>query len=569
MRRYLKGYRTMAVLAPLMKLFEALLELYVPFFIAGVIDNGIRGGSGAEILKNCGLIALFGLAGMAFSVTSQYFSAKCAVGFASSLREDAFRHVLSLSRTDADKNGNSTLITRLTADIDRIQNGVNMGLRLLLRSPFIVFGSVIMAAAIDPGSGLMFLAVVGVLAVIVFSVILLGIRLQKKAGEKLEDLTRLTRDDLRGVRVIRAFGREEEENRRFGLAENRFSTAFIRGGTLSSFMNPMTFAIVNIAVILIVTRGAGKVNEGSLSQGSVVALYNYMAQILTELVKLANLTLTLSKAAAGISRVRTVLETPAEDLSGDTPDFSSDEVVEFRNVGFRYAGAGADSLSGISFRLGKGESLGIIGGTGSGKSTLVSLMSCLYEPSEGAVLFGGKDSRELSKKEIRANIASVPQYPRLFTGTVSDNLRRANFSASDNDVREALSAADALDFTEKKADGIDCVVQREGSNFSGGQKQRLTIARALLRRPSLLILDDSFSALDYRTDLEVRRNIASLDWPHATVIVSQRPSSVMNCDRILVLDNGRAAGLGSHQELLASCELYREIYFSQYEKEEA
>ena len=567
MLKYLKGYRVAAACAPLMKLLEAVLELFIPIFVAGVIDNGIGGASKAEIFRYCALIALFGLIGMLFSVTSQLLSARTAVGFSTSLRADALRHVAAISNETGTGIGRSAQITRLTADIDRIQNGINMGLRLLLRSPFIVFGSVVMAGTIDGSMLRIFIVTVAALLVIVFSVIFAGIPLQKKTGAELDGMTRQVSDGLRGVRVIRAFGREEAENERFGRLSASHARASVVAGAVSAFMNPMTFAVINIAVIVIVSRGTRMVDSGALTSGQVVALYNYMAQILTELVKLANLTFTLSRAVASGQRVSALLKTPEERRDGDLPMPGSAPVVEFRNVSFRYPGAGDDSLSGISFSLYEGESLGVIGGTGSGKSTLACLCAAVNQPASGEILYYGKPEIELSLPDLRRLCGLVSQRAFLFSGTVRDNILRGREDADDADIEEALDAAEALDFVKQKESGVDSEVKRGGSNFSGGQKQRLSIARALVRKPRLLILDDSFSALDYRTDLAVRTKIAALPFPHATIIITQRPSSVIGCDRILVLDEGRPAGFGSHEELLVSCPLYREIYESQYGEE--
>ena len=568
MWKYLKGYRLAAAAAPVMKLLEALLELCVPIFVARVIDDGIKSGSRADVIKYCALIALFGLVGMLFAVTSQMLSARTAVGFSTALRSDALKHILALSNEESTGIGRSAMITRLGADIDRVQSGINMGLRLLLRSPFIVFGSVIMAGTIDRQMLVLFLVTVAVLAVIVFAVIAAGIPLQKKTGSRLDALTAHTDDNLRGVRVIRAFGREEGQKEIFANRNAAHSRASVIAGTVSSFMNPMTFAVINVAVIIIISRGSGMVETGRLTQGQVVALYNYMAQILTELVKLANLTFTLSRAVASGQRVSALLKTEPERTGGDSPAPCGEPVIELRNVSYRYPGAGADSISGVSFALREGESLGIIGGTGSGKSTLALVCAAINDPSSGEIYYYGKPSSELSPAETRKIISLVPQKATLFSGTVRDNMLRGSENAGEDEILSALDAAEALGFVEAKDGGLDAEVSRAGSNFSGGQRQRLTIARALIRRPRLLILDDSFSALDYKTDLAVREKIASLSFPHATVIVSQRPSTVMNCDRILVLEDGRAAGLGSHKELLASCPLYREIYNSQYGGEE-
>ncbi|MBO7375943.1 MAG: ABC transporter ATP-binding protein [Clostridia bacterium] len=564
MLKYLKGYRLAACAAPVLKLCEALLELYIPFFVSGVIDNGLSKGDPGAVYRNCAMIAVFGFAGMAVSVFSQLLSARTAVGYSAALRRDALRHILALSNESKTEYGRAALITRLTADVDRIQSGINMGLRLLLRSPFIVFGSVVMAASIDGEMFTIFLLTVLILSLIVFALILAGTALQKKTGRGLESLTRLTDDNLRGVRVIRAFGREETQKDSFSTRAGIHEKASVFAGTVSSFMNPMTFAVVNIAVIIIISRGSGMVNVGRLSRGQVVALYNYMAQILTELVKLANLTFTLSRAAASGKRVASLLKSGEERTDGAAPSSFEGPVVELRDVSYRYPGSSEDAISGISFSLKEGESLGVIGGTGSGKSTLARLCAAVDPPSSGELLYYGAPVSELSLSGVREIISFVPQRAYLFSGTVKENLKNGAPDASDEDVREALRHAEALSFIESRDNGTDSEVIRGGGNFSGGQKQRLSIARALIRKPRLLILDDSFSALDYKTDLALRKNVSSLAFPHATVIISQRPSAVIGCDRILVLENGKPAGYGTHSELLAGCPLYREIYDSQY-----
>ena len=498
MLKYLKGYRLAACAAPVLKLCEALLELYIPFFVSGVIDNGLSKGDPGAVYRNCAMIAVFGFAGMAVSVFSQLLSARTAVGYSAALRRDALRHILALSNESKTEYGRAALITRLTADVDRIQSGINMGLRLLLRSPFIVFGSVVMAASIDGEMFTIFLLTVLILSLIVFALILAGTALQKKTGRGLESLTRLTDDNLRGVRVIRAFGREETQKESFSTRAGIHEKASVFAGTVSSFMNPMTFAVVNIAVIIIISRGSGMVNVGRLSRGQVVALYNYMAQILTELVKLANLTFTLSRAAASGKRVASLLKSREERTDGAAPSSFEGPVVELRDVSYRYPGSSEDAISGISFSLKEGESLGVIGGTGSGKSTLARLCAAVDPPSSGELLYYGAPVSELSLSGVREIISFVPQRAYLFSGTVKENLKNGAPDASDEDVREALRHAEALSFIESRDNGTDSEVIRGGGNFSGGQKQRISIARALIRKPRLLILDDSFSALDYK-----------------------------------------------------------------------
>ena len=571
---YMKKYRIEATLAPFLKLCEALLELCIPLFVAAVIDRGAGGGSKHEVIVNCIRMLLFGAAGMILSVTSQYLSARAAVGFSASVRAAALDSVLRSTLYGEGRPGSSALVTRLTSDTDRIQNGVNLGLRLLLRSPFIVFGSVLMAFFCDVRTGFVFLAAVPVLTAVIFAFIFLGKRLEKNAAGKLERLTVRTRDSIYGVRVIRAFRQEKGEISSFDRENGEHCSASVRAGRFSSFLSPVLMILVNTSIIVIIASGTKGVDSGRISQGTVVSLYNYMALILTELVKMANLVVTLARTAASADRVAEVIELGREKTGnpgsacddGDAEDKSL-PAVEFENVSFAYPGASDDSLRGISFSLMRGESLGIIGGTGSGKSTLASLIPGLYLPTSGSVRIFGKDTSAGELSSLRSKIAFVPQKARLFSGSVSDNIRWGMADAGDAEIDEALRNACALEFVNGKPGGREAAVERDGVNFSGGQRQRLSIARALVRRPEILLLDDSFSALDMATDLAVRKNIAALDYSPAVVIISQRPSSIMSCDRILVLDNGTPAGLGSHSELLATCPLYREIYDSQYAEE--
>lgn len=565
--KYFKGYKKEAAAAPFMKLFEALLELLIPLFVARIIDVGIKENDTGTVWRMVGLMVLCGTVGMLFSITSQYFSAKAAVGFSCAVRRDLYRHVLRLPRSESDVAGGSALLTRLTADVDRLQNGVNLGLRLLLRSPFIVLGSVVFAYIKGAELGWIFLAAVPALAVVIFVIILWGIPLFKKVQAKLDELTRHTRDNLRGVRVIRAFRHENEEIESFDEVNNEHTRRTLFAGRISSLLNPLTYVIVNLAVILLVKYGAPAVNEGKLAQGDVIALYNYMSQILIELVKLANLVVTLTKATACADRISATLALPLEDDSDKAEYVKEREnapAVEFRSAGFRYGGASGDSLEPVSFTLGHGETVGILGGTGSGKTTLVSLIPRFYDATSGEVFVDGVNVKDYPVTSLRSKIACVAQHAQLFAGTVAENIRWGKPDADDEEVRAALEAAGALDFVESKDGGINCAVEQGGRNFSGGQRQRLTIARALVRQPEILILDDSFSALDYATDLKVRTNVASLACRPATIIISQRPSSVMSADKIIVLDDGKAVGIGTHDELMNNCGVYREIYESQY-----
>ncbi|MGM9642975.1 MAG: ABC transporter ATP-binding protein [Eubacteriales bacterium] len=565
--KYTKGYRRQTFAAPFMKLGEALLELFVPILVAEIIDKGVgEGGDPSLVWRMCGLMVLCGAVGMALSLTSQYFSAQAAVGFSCALRRDLFKHLLYLPREEADKAGASALLTRLTADVDRVQNGLNLGLRLLLRSPFIVFGAVVMAYITDPEMSLIFVLAVPALAVIVFAIILLGIPMFAKVQAKLDRLTRHTRDNLRGVRVIRAFNHEDEQVDSFDEANDAHSKESIFAGGVSSLLNPLTYIIVNIAIIMIVKNGGLAVDSGRLTQGQIIALWNYMSQILVELVKLANLIVTLTKAGACAKRISGVLALPLEsdEEHEQTQIDQSAPAIEFCSVSFRYRDSKGNSLSNISFELAAGKRLGVLGGTGSGKTTLIDLIPRFYDATGGEVRVFGKNVKDYSVMDLRKLIAIVPQSSHLFAGTVAQNMRWGNPNATDDDIRAALDAAGALDFVLAKEGGIEARVEARGANFSGGQRQRLAIARALIRKPRILILDDSFSALDFATDLKVRTNIAKLEDAPATVIISQRPSAVMDADSIVVLDDGEAAGIGTHDELIGTCEVYREIYATQY-----
>ncbi len=565
--KYTKGYRRQTAVAPFMKLGEALLELFVPLLVAEIIDKGVgEGGDPALVWRMCGLMVLCGTVGMALSLTSQYFSAQAAVGFSCALRRDLFKHVLYLPREESDKAGASALLTRLTADVDRLQNGINLGLRLLLRSPFIVFGAVVMAYITDPEMSVIFALAVPALAVIVFAVILLGIPMFAKVQAKLDRLTRHTRDNLRGVRVIRAFNHEGEQVESFDEANDTHSKESIFAGGVSSLLNPMTYIIVNIAIIFIVKNGGLAVDSGRLTQGQIIALWNFMSQILVELVKLANLIVTLTKAGACAKRITNVLALPLEEDAehAATEINESAPAIEFRSASFRYRDSKGDALANVSFKLGAGKRLGVLGGTGSGKTTLVDLIPRFYDVTDGEVFVFGKNVKEYHVMDLRKLIAIVPQSSHLFAGTVAENMRWGNPKASDDEIRAALDSAGALDFVLEKEGGIETRVEARGANFSGGQRQRLAIARALIRKPKILILDDSFSALDFATDLKVRTNIAKLEDTPATVIISQRPSAVMDADCIVVLDDGEAAGIGTHGELMQTCDVYREIYATQY-----
>ena len=566
---YLRGFGRECVLGPLFKLLEASFELIIPLIVARIIDVGILRGDTSAIVRLVGVMALLGLVGLISAVTAQYFAAKAAIGFSARLRHALMAHIQSLSYTELDTLGASTLITRMTSDVNQVQSGVNMCLRLLLRSPFVVFGAMIMAFTIDFQAALVFVGVIAVLCVIVFSIMLVTIPMYRSVQGQLDSVTAATRENLTGVRVLRAFCKEQDETQRFERRNQLLAKMQRAVGRVSAAMNPLTYVAINLAVILLIRTGALRVSQGSLTQGQVVALYNYMSQILVELVKLANLIILLTKAWACGDRIAGVLAVTSSQQDGSRPsDPAQRGSVAFEDVSLRYAGAGALSLEGISLRAAPGQVIGVIGGTGSGKSSLVSLIPRFYDATAGRVLVGGVDVREQQLAALRSRIAVVPQRATLFQGTIRSNLLWGNEQATDDDLREALRVAQALDVVDAKPLGLDEPVEQGGRNFSGGQRQRLTIARALVRRPDVLILDDSASALDYATDARLRRAIAQMQPRPTTFIVSQRASSVRFADRILVLDDGRLAGSGTHEELLASCPVYQEIYASQFDAKE-
>ena len=566
---YLRGFGRECVLGPLFKLLEASFELIIPLIVARIIDVGILRGDTSAIVRLVGVMALLGLVGLISAVTAQYFAAKAAIGFSARLRHALMAHIQSLSYTELDTLGASTLITRMTSDVNQVQSGVNMCLRLLLRSPFVVFGAMIMAFTIDFQAALVFVGVIAVLCVIVFSIMLVTIPMYRSVQGQLDSVTAATRENLTGVRVLRAFCKEQDETQRFERRNQLLAKMQRAVGRVSAAMNPLTYVAINLAVILLIRTGALRVSQGSLTQGQVVALYNYMSQILVELVKLANLIILLTKAWACGDRIAGVLAVTSSQQDGSRPsDPAQRGSVAFEDVSLRYAGAGALSLEGISLRAAPGQVIGVIGGTGSGKSSLVSLIPRFYDATAGRVLVGGVDVREQQLAALRSRIAVVPQRATLFQGTIRSNLLWGNEQATDDDLREALRIAQALDVVDAKPLGLDEPVEQGGRNFSGGQRQRLTIARALVRRPDVLILDDSASALDYATDARLRRAIAQMQPRPTTFIVSQRASSVRFADRILVLDDGRLAGSGTHEELLASCPVYQEIYASQFDAKE-
>ncbi len=570
--KYMKGYGRESFCAPLFKMLEASFELLVPIVMARIIDIGIQQKDTRYIVRMCLVMALLGLIGLVCSITAQYFSAKAAVGFASRLRSALFSHIQSLSFSELDEIGTSTLITRMTSDINQVQSGVNLFLRLFLRSPFIVAGAMVMAFTIDVRAAFVFVVVIPVLCVIVFGIMLASIPLYRKVQNRLDRVVGITRENLQGVRVIRAFGREAQEMETFEAENAALVKIQLFSGRISALMNPLTYVVINGGLLVLLYIGGVQVDCGILLQGSVVALVNYMSQILVELVKLANLIITVTKAIACGNRIAAVMETQSGMTDKETEQTAgpSDKVpaVSFERLQFRYRGAGADALSDISFSVKRGETIGIIGGTGSGKSSLVSLIPRFYDVREGSVRVNGIDVRDYRLEELRSKIGIVLQKAVLFQGTIRENLQWGNEGATDEDMIRALQAAQAEEVVFGAKNGLDTYVEQEGRNFSGGQRQRLTIARALVRQPEILILDDSSSALDLATDAKLRRAIARLTEDMTVFIVSQRTSAIQNADRILVLEDGEMVGIGTHEELLAQCSVYQETYYSQYPKEE-
>lgn len=561
---YLKDYIKESILGPLFKLLEALFELFVPLVIAAIIDTGIENGDTGYIIKMCLVLVLLGFVGLAFSITAQYFAAKASVGFVSKIRHILFGHIQSLSYSELDQIGTSTLITRMTSDMNQVQNGMNLALRLLLRSPFVVFGAMIMAFTIDVPSAMIFVYVTIVLLIVVFGIMLGSIPLYKKVQQKLDAVMTVTRENLTGVRVIRAFCKEDEETDDFINKNNELTASQKFVGKISALMNPVTYVIINLAIIWLIHTGAVRVEAGILTQGAVVALYNYMSQILVELIKLANLIINITKSIACGNRIQAVLDIKPDLESGNSS--CNEGSVEFDHVNLRYKNAGADSLSDITFTAAKGETIGIIGGTGSGKSSLVNLIPRFYDAASGEVKVGGVNVKDMDVEQLREKIGVVPQKAVLFHGTIRENMQWGVTNASDDDIMEAIEAAQGLDVIKAKG-GLDCEIEQGGKNLSGGQRQRLTIARALVKKPEILILDDSASALDFATDAALRKSLRELDYHPTVFIVSQRTSSIQHADRIIVLDDGAAVGIGTHDELMKSCSVYQEIYNSQFKKE--
>ena len=572
MLRYLDGYRRETVIAPLFKMLEALFDLFVPLVMADIIDHGIAAGDTRYILLRCGLLVLLGSVGLLCSVTAQYFSAKAAVGYASSLRRALFSHIQSLSFSSLDQLGVSTLITRMTSDVNQVQNGLNLFLRLFLRSPFVVFGSLVMAFFIDGRAALIFALTIPLLSVVVFGIMRLTMPMYQRAQTGLDRVLSITRENLSGARVVRAFHKEAAETERFREANAGLARMQLRVGRLSALMNPLTYAIVNLGIVALLQTGAVNIDAGSLRQGDLIALVNYMGQVLIELVKLANLIIQVSRALASAKRIGAVLaapagmQFPAENRAPRPAAPGAQIAVRFSHVCLTYAGAGAESLSDISFLARRGETIGVIGGTGSGKTSLVSLIPRFYDASSGTVEVFGQPVTDYDRQTLRSRIGLVMQKTRLFSGTIRDNLRYGDAGADDAALWEALSTAQAAEFVKAKPRGLDEMVEQDGRNLSGGQRQRLAIARALVRRPDILILDDSASALDFATDAALRQAIAGLPGDMTVFIVSQRTASLMQADRILVLDDGQLVGNGTHGELLKTCAVYREIHESQFQR---
>lgn len=580
---YMCAYKKESILGPLFKMLEASFELFVPLVVANMVDVGIANGSVSYVVRMGGLLLLLAIIGLTCSLTAQYFAAKAATGTATALRNNLFSHIGTLSYTEIDTIGTSTLITRMTSDINQVQNGINMTLRLLLRSPFVVFGAMVMAFTVDAHTAMVFAVTIPVLCVVVFGIMLISMPLYQSVQRQLDKVLLTTRENLMGVRVIRAFNRQENEREKFEEENGGLVKMQVFVGKISALLNPVTYVIINIATVAVIWVGAGRVDAGIISQGKVIALVNYMAQILVELIKMANLIILISKAVACMKRVDSVFEikssieekpheikTQNTENEMETTQKISPETakVEFDHVDSAYAGAKSDSLTDISFKAMKGQTIGVIGGTGSGKSTLVNLIPRFYDVREGKVLIDGADVRDLPLTELRHAIGVVPQRAVLFKGTLRDNMRWGKEDATDEEIWHALDVAQARDFIEAKGEGLDLMIDQGGHNLSGGQRQRLTIARALVRDPQILIMDDSASALDFATDARLRRAIRENTKDMTVFIVSQRATTIRNADTILVLDDGKLAGIGNHKQLLKECDVYREICLSQLSKEE-
>lgn len=567
---YLRGYKKECILAPLFKMLEASFELFVPLVMAAIIDQGIGNRDSGYIVKMCMVLVALGIIGLVCSITAQYFAAKAAVGFGTGLRHALFKHLLGLSFTEMDTLGTSTMMTRMTSDVNQAQNGVNMVLRLFLRSPFVVLGATVMAFTIDVKSAFIFVVAIILLSFVVFGIMLLNIPMLKAVQQRLDGVLGITRENLTGVRVIRAFCKEEEEIQAFCNKNEALNKMQKKAGSISALMNPLTYVIINVAIVRLIWVGALQVDAGALTQGQVVALYNYMSQILVELIKLASLIITINKSVACGNRIADVFEIRSSMREGSSEDVhrAQEEVdhVTFKNVFLTYKDAGEASLSNIDFTVKRGETVGIIGGTGSGKSSLVHLIPRFYDATQGEVLINGKNAKSYSMEELRNQVGIVMQKAVLFKGSIEENLKWGKKDATEEEMNKAVEIAQGKDVVEAKG-GLSAAIEQGGRNLSGGQRQRMTIARALVKRPEILILDDSTSALDFATDMKLRKAIKGLDYNPTVFIVSQRASSILYADQIIVLDDGKVVGKGKHEDLLESCDVYNEIYYSQFQKE--
>ena len=567
--RFLKDYKKECVLAPRFKMLEAIFELFVPLVVSSVIDKGIVNADKGYIMQMCFMLILLAIIGLVCAITAQYFSAKAAVGAATGMRHSLFAHIQTFSFTEMDTLGTSTLVTRMTSDINQVQNGINMVLRLFLRSPFIVFGAMIMAFTIDVKAALVFVAAIPVLALIVFGIMLATRPMYKNVQSGLDKILGITRENLTGVRVIRAFNKEQDEVKRFKNDNESLNRLQKYVGKISGLMNPLTYVVVNVSIIALIWIGGVRVNAGALTQGQVVALYNYMSQILVELIKLANLIITITKALACAGRIESVFDVTSGMADGSVKEAVAKEEqpgVEFKNVSLTYSGSGASSVEGINFKAMKGQTIGVIGGTGSGKSSLVNLIPRLYDATQGEVLVDGVNVKDYDIEALRNKVGIVMQKAVLFKGTIRENMWMGKKGATDEQIDEALEISQSKEFVDSKQGRLDYVIEQGGKNLSGGQRQRLTIARAIVRKPDVLILDDSASALDFATDAALRKAIRGMNNSPTVFIVSQRAASLMYADLIIVLDDGQVAGMGTHDELLANCEVYKEIYESQFKK---
>ena len=567
--RFLKDYKKECVLAPLFKMLEAIFELFVPLVVSSVIDKGIVNADKGYIMQMCFMLILLAIIGLVCAITAQYFSAKAAVGAATGMRHSLFAHIQTFSFTEMDTLGTSTLVTRMTSDINQVQNGINMVLRLFLRSPFIVFGAMIMAFTIDVKAALVFVAAIPVLALIVFGIMLATRPMYKNVQSGLDKILGITRENLTGVRVLRAFNKEQDEIKRFKNDNESLNRLQKFVGKISGLMNPLTYVVVNVSIIALIWIGGVRVNAGALTQGQVVALYNYMSQILVELIKLANLIITITKALACAGRIESVFDVTSGMADGSVKEAVAKEEqpgVEFKNVSLTYSGSGASSVEGINFKAMKGQTIGVIGGTGSGKSSLVNLIPRLYDATQGEVLVDGVNVKDYDIEALRNKVGIVMQKAVLFKGTIRENMWMGKKGATDEQIDEALEISQSKEFVDSKQGRLDYVIEQGGKNLSGGQRQRLTIARAIVRKPDVLILDDSASALDFATDAALRKAIRGMNNSPTVFIVSQRAASLMYADLIIVLDDGQVAGMGTHDELLANCEVYKEIYESQFKK---